>query len=252
MSTLSIFGLVVMAAIFGTSIYRDFEQDTYQLFFTRPITKVAYLGGRFLGSFVICALIFSGLVLGAMAGIFMPWADAARLMPIHLWAHLQPYLLFTLVETFFVGAVFFVVGALTRNIVAVNLQGVVFFALYLMLLVLVQTHPDSLNRAWPSLLDPLGLVAMGKVTRYWTVVEKNAQTIPLAGVMLWNRLIWGGAGALMLAAGLVWFPFSAEALTRRRMKKAPPREAAEGIRAAPAPAAPPMFGRGTLAAQFRA
>src|SRR5262245_1892128 len=159
MSTLSIFGLVVMAAIFGTAIYRDFEQDTYQLFFTRPITKLQYLGGRFLGSFVICALIFSGLFLGAMVGAFMPWADQARLMPIDLWAHLQPYLAFTLVEVFFLGAIFFMVGAVTRNIVAVNLQGVIFFGLYLMLIVLVQTHPDSLNLNWPALLDPLGLTA---------------------------------------------------------------------------------------------
>ena len=140
MSTLTIFGIVVIAAIFGTAIYRDFEQDTYQLFFTRPITKLDYLGGRFLGSFVVCALIFSGLVLGAMAGTFMPWADQARLMPIDLWAHLQPYLMFTLVATFFLGAIFFMVGAVTRSIVAVNLQGVVFFALYL---IVHRAHDDA-------------------------------------------------------------------------------------------------------------
>jgi ABC-2 type transport system permease protein len=40
------FGVIVIAAIFGTSILRDFQRDTYQILFTKPITKFAYLGGR--------------------------------------------------------------------------------------------------------------------------------------------------------------------------------------------------------------
>src|SRR5262245_33970170 len=260
MSTLSIFGLVVIAAIFGTSVYRDFEQDTYQLFFTRPITKLDYLGGRFLGSLIVCALIFSGLIFGAMLGTFMPWADQARLMPINLGAHLQPYLMFTLVETFFLGAIFFMVGAVTRNIVAVNLQGVVFFALYLMMVVLIQTHPESLNLTWPALIDPLGLTATDKITRYWTVMEKNSLTIPFAGVMLWNRLLWLGVGALVLAAGFRLFPFSAEALTRSRSRKGkqrgelqPALQRPTGVGPSPrlSSSQPPTFGARTLAAQWR-
>jgi ABC-2 type transport system permease protein len=39
------FGSIIMAAIFGTSILRDFQRDTYQLVFTKPITKFAYLAG---------------------------------------------------------------------------------------------------------------------------------------------------------------------------------------------------------------
>ncbi|MCI0665113.1 MAG: hypothetical protein L0220_28955, partial [Acidobacteria bacterium] len=93
MSTLTALGLVIISAIFGTSIYRDFEQDTYPMFFTKPIRKIDYLGGRLLGSFVVTMLIFSGLIFGLMIGKFMPWADHARLMPINLWFHLQPFLL---------------------------------------------------------------------------------------------------------------------------------------------------------------
>jgi ABC-2 type transport system permease protein len=65
---MSFFGMLVMAAIFGTSILRDFQRDTYQIIFTKPITKFAYLGGRWAGSFVITVLCFSGLVFGR------PWA----------------------------------------------------------------------------------------------------------------------------------------------------------------------------------
>jgi len=42
---LTAFGSILIAAIFGPSILRDFQEDTYQLLFTKPISKLAYLGG---------------------------------------------------------------------------------------------------------------------------------------------------------------------------------------------------------------
>src|SRR5579875_66781 len=53
------FGMIIISAIFGTSILRDFQRDTYQLIFTKPISKWAYLGGRWAGSFVVSVLVFS-------------------------------------------------------------------------------------------------------------------------------------------------------------------------------------------------
>src|SRR5215469_9434853 len=34
-----VFGIIIIAAIFGTSILRDFQRDTYQLIFTKPVSK---------------------------------------------------------------------------------------------------------------------------------------------------------------------------------------------------------------------
>jgi hypothetical protein len=229
---LTAFGLVVISAIFGTSIYRDFEQDTYQIFFTTPLKKRDYLGGRLLGSAVITALIFSGIIFGLMAGKFMPWADQARLAPINLWFHVQPFLLFTLTEIFFAGALFFMVGALTRNIVFVYLQGVVFLAAQLIFFLLISNNPNNLNNYWAALTDPLGIITLQKVARYWTIAEKNTMTIPFAGVMAWNRLLWLGVGALATAAAFRYFPFSAEALTIKRARKSSVQD--EGEEALPA------------------
>src|ERR1022692_903503 len=74
----TVFGIIVIAAIFGTSVLRDFQRDTYQLLFTKPITKFAYLGGRWAGSFVTCIGVFTGVMLGAWLGTFAPWADHSR------------------------------------------------------------------------------------------------------------------------------------------------------------------------------
>src|SRR5579862_7697355 len=76
-----LFGLIIIAAIFGTSILRDFQRDTYQLIFTKPVSKFAYLGGRWAGSFVVTVLVYSGLILGTYLGTFAPWADQARIGP---------------------------------------------------------------------------------------------------------------------------------------------------------------------------
>jgi ABC-2 type transport system permease protein len=46
------FGSILIAAIFGPAILRDFQRDTYALIFTKPITKFDYLGGKWLASFV--------------------------------------------------------------------------------------------------------------------------------------------------------------------------------------------------------
>ena len=76
-----LFGMIIIAAIFGTSILRDFQRDTYQILFTKPVSKFAYLGGRWAGSLVTTVLVFSGLLIGAYLGTFAPWADHARIGP---------------------------------------------------------------------------------------------------------------------------------------------------------------------------
>ncbi len=78
---ISFFGMIVIAAIFGTSILRDFQRDTIQILFTKPISKFAYLGGRWAGSFVATVFAFSGLLFGEFFGTLAPWADHARIAP---------------------------------------------------------------------------------------------------------------------------------------------------------------------------
>src|SRR5579862_3131363 len=70
---LCLFGIIIIAAIFGTSILRDFQRDTYQLLFTKPISKFDYLGGRWAASFVTCVFVFAGVAVGMWLGTYAPW-----------------------------------------------------------------------------------------------------------------------------------------------------------------------------------
>lgn len=239
MAWLTSFGLVFMPATFGMSILRDFEQDTYQIFFTTPIKKRNYLGGRLLGSLVITTLIFSGIVFGLIAGKFMPWADQTRLAPINVWFHVQPFLLFSVTEIVFVGSMFFMVGALTRNIVFIYAQGIVFLAALLIFHLLVPVFPNALA----ALADPLGIASFEYVSRYWTIAEKNTMTVPFAGMMAWNRLLWLGVGALATAVTFFCFPFSAETLAVKYARKSSVEDAKEK--------APPAFKPAAVAVEQR-
>src|ERR1700733_13194594 len=113
------FGSILIAAIFGPAILRDFQQDTYALIFTKPVTKFDYLGGKWLASFVVTVFVFSGMIVGGIIGTFMPWADKTRLAPVHLIAYLKPFLDVSVINIFFLGALFFCVAALSRRLVVV-------------------------------------------------------------------------------------------------------------------------------------
>jgi hypothetical protein len=219
----ALFGIIVMAAIFGTSILRDFQRDTYQILFTKPISKFSYLGGRWAGSFVITVFAFSGMLFGTFLGTFAPWADHARIGPNHLWTYLQPFLSVTVVQIFFIGSAFFAIAALTRKIFIVYLQGVALFMLYI-IGVTVFSATRSLERFWSGILDPIGLILLDDVTRYWTVIEKNTLFViwspALAnGIFLYNRLLWLAVGLFALASVWILFPMSVEALTARAQSR---------------------------------
>jgi ABC-2 type transport system permease protein len=232
-----LFGIIVIAAIFGTSMLRDFQRNTYQVLFTQPISKFDYLGGRWAGSFVTTVFVFSGMMLGTYLGTFAPWADHTRIDTNRLWTYLQPFFSILVVQIFFIGSAFFAVAALTRKIFIVYLQGVALFMVYVIgITVFFATR--SLEHFWSGVFDPICFILLNDVTRYWTVIERNTQLVTwspalIGGVFLYNRLLWLSVGVVSLATVWALFPMSVEALTARsqgrRAAKAKEQELAEAL-----------------------
>ena len=260
---ISFFGLIVIAAIFGTSILRDFQRDTIQVLFTKPISKFAYLGGRWAGSFVATVFAFSGLLFGEFFGTLAPWADHSRIGPNHLFWYLQPFFSIVVFQIFFLGSLFFLVAALSRKIFIVYLQGAAIFMLYL-IGVNAFGATRSLEHFWSGILDPVGFLYNDAISRYWTVVERNSLLFSwsphaASGVFLYNRLLWGSVGVLSLVAVWKLFPMSVEALTARSSgKRAALARAQDLVEAKPRrslvaarlPSVHQIFGPGTTLEQF--
>src|SRR6266542_2402870 len=124
-------GLIVGGAIVGRAVYQDFEHDSHALFFTKPISKAAYLGGRFAGALVVVLGIYLSIGLGLWLGSRMPWLDQTRLGPTRFAAYAMPYLTSVIPNLPFSGAIFFAVASLARRILPIYVVSIVFVVGYL-------------------------------------------------------------------------------------------------------------------------
>jgi len=198
-SYVTFLGIVVTAAIAGQATFQDIDSRSTDFFYTAPITKFDYLAGRFIGAVVIQLLIFSGVVLGAWVGTRMPWLDPARLGPQYPAAYLQPFVILVLPNLIFISAIFFGLAALGRKMLPVYAGSVIMLIGYF---VAAQLSTSVTVNTRAALADPFGSNAVDRLTQYWTPFQRNTQLIPLAGVLLWNRILW-----LSLAGGVLAFTY---------------------------------------------
>ena len=229
----SFFGVIVVAAISGQATYQDLDSNSTAFFYTAPITKFDYLSGRFLGSLAIQVVIFASVGLGAWAGTRMPWLDAARVGPQTFYSYFQPYLTMVIPNLVFISAIFFALAALGKKMLPVYAGSVILLIGYF---VASQLSSDLTMSTLGAMVDPFGGNAITRITQYWTPFQRNTQIIPLAGVLLWNRLLWLGIGAAILGATYVRFSFSHAAVGRasRSLKTEDAAETIPTSRALPA------------------
>ena len=88
-----------------------------------------------------------------------------------------------------------------------------------------------------ALVDPFGLGAFTLATKYWTAAERNTQLPAMAGVILWNRVIWLGAASCCWAPPGCCSDAKASGRARRWLEKRwpmPSRCAADAASGSPA------------------
>ena len=207
---LSLLGLIITAALAGQATYQDVDNNCDSFFYTAPIRKLDYLGGRFLGSLAIQLVIFASVGMGIWFGLRMPFLDQAKIGPERFMSYLQPYLILVLPNLLFLSAIFFCFAALGRKMLPVYAGSVVLLIGYLFVGTL---FADANRSALFALLDPFGDRAVSRLTQYWTPFERNNQLIPLAGVVLYNRLLWLSVSAALFV--FTYFKFHrSQALSR--------------------------------------
>ncbi len=218
-SVLGIFGTTVMAAIMGRAVQQDFEYRTQSFFFTAPISKAQYLGGRFVGALGVVLVVFTSISLGAFCATLLPGMDAERLGANRWAAYLLPLAYLMLPNALLIGGVFFSLAAASRKMLPVYVGSVLVLIGWLLSSQLLR---DIDNKTLAALIDPFGSRALSRLAEYWTIAERNARLIPLEGVLLWNRLLWLGIAIVICAACLWRFSFTAAAQERvsKRTRKA--------------------------------
>ncbi len=204
--------MILASMIMGVSVLRDFEYNIEALVFSAPIQKKDYLLGRFLGSFAVLLFAFTGVVFGMMLGEFMPWTNPEDLLEFNAFIYLKTFLMVTLPTLFFGASLFFITGALSRNLVVVYTQGIILFVVFML------TKAIS-NEFWQAILDPFSLTTSTFATKSWSPLEKSIVELPFTGAFLYNKLFWISLGVIALICGYKKFNFNIVKEKRTRRKK---------------------------------
>ena len=244
----SFYGVIITAALAGQATYQDIDHNCAAFFYTAPISKFDYLGGRFLGSIVVQLLIFSSVGLGTWVGTHMPWLDRTRFGPENFLGYLQPYFVLVLPNLFFTTAIFFAIAVLARKMLPVYVGSVLLLVGYF---AAAQLSNNPIVTPLAALADPFGANAFGRITQYWTPFERNTRLIPLAGILLANRALWIGVGIVILGVAYSRFSFARALSVGKRRQQADTQEIETFVPAARLlPVVHPVFSLGASFGQL--
>jgi hypothetical protein len=215
---LAMFGMLIVAGVAGRAACRDFESRADPLFFTAPVGKGTYLGGRFLEATITLAVVFSFIGLGLYVATLAPGMEPLKLGPNRLMSYVQPYLLLVIPNIFILGALFFSFALVVRKMAAIYTTSIVLLTGFLG----ASMVSDKIENRWiAALIDPFGNEALDRTTQYWTIFEKNTRLLRLEGPLLWNRVFWLSLSIGVLVAAFRMFRMNHAASRAASLEEAP-------------------------------
>ena len=214
---LSVVSLLFTMMLIGRTVAKDFETGIFEILFSYPLTKMNYLGGRFLGGFLANLLIFLGIFLGFEIGFLMN--DPNLSGSFRIGSYLLPLFLTIIPNTLLAGAIFFRLATLSRKLVSTYLAGVAILAVYGIVSAGFRfIESDTVK----ILLDPFGINGLSVLTKFWTVADMNQNLMPINGAFIFNRVIWIGVSLLILAGTFRKFKFVAVLESKKEKKSKEP------------------------------
>ncbi|HEV7906426.1 MAG TPA: ABC transporter permease [Pyrinomonadaceae bacterium] len=139
------------AVIMGDPVIRDFRTGVDPLIFSKPVRRAPYLLGKFFGNFFVLVCCQAAFVLTTFA---LQWFPKSNLVvqPPRILPYFKHFLFFVVISHLLLAAVYFTVGALTRNAKIVYGLAVSFYPLYIAYqLLLLKVLPER----WALALDPM-------------------------------------------------------------------------------------------------
>ncbi|MEO7072334.1 MAG: M1 family aminopeptidase [Rhodanobacter sp.] len=221
LSVLTVLSMFLVTVFVAGAALRDFELRTAELFFTTPMSRGAYLGGRFAAGYVASLLILAACALGLALGGMMPWLDAARIGPADWHGYAWAWTVMVMPDMLFIAALLYLLATVTRSMLATYIGIIAYFVLQG---VVGQLTKDVNNHFVAALLDPFGARTLALVTRYWSAYQSNHELPALSGVLLFNRVLWISVSLGLLAVTYALFRPNREGLKlpRRRKRAEPP------------------------------
>jgi hypothetical protein len=198
----TVVAMFIVTLFIASPVLRDVELGMADMIFSTPMRKRDYLFGRFAAGLLACLSIFVLVSFGIMLGTVMPWVDVARIGPFAISPYLWGFAVFVVPNMLLIGAFLMLLAATTRSILLVYVGVIIFFVLWSVAGVFSR---DISNEWLVVLMDPFGLRAFARMTRYFSTAEANSALPPISGFILVNRALWSAVALLLLALTLVLF-----------------------------------------------
>ena len=213
----SLISMFVVTIFIAGGVLRDGEVGISDMLFATPMKKRDYLVGRFGAGLVACLFIFALIVAGMMLGPLMPWVDSQRVGPFPGAAFLWGLGVIVIPNLFFIGALLMLLAATTRSIMMVYVGVMAFFVLW----IVAGRFTSNIDNEWIAVLvDPFGIRALARATRYFSTAESNSGLPDIGGFMLANRALWSAVGVTLVGLTLALFKPQRAGTGRRLFGKA--------------------------------
>ena len=216
--------LLIVAAVAGDAATRDVRTRLEPLMHAAPVGRASYLGGRFLGAFIVAAMLAAAVpVVRFLVPLAQPELAAQVIGPFRSVAYVQAYFLLMLPNAFVATALLFSMATLVRHPLgswfgaALVLAGGQFSHSY---------FGDFLGR-WDlaQTFDFSGLTALDVMVQTWSPVELNQRLIGPESVLLWNRALWLAIACAVLLLAFRRFDFGGNAGAVQWWRRGPLRPA---------------------------
>lgn len=200
---LGLITILACVALMAGCVQKDFQYNCFSFYFTKPISKFNYLIGRFSASFLLSMFVMMALLIGLWLSLLFAPNNNNQLGEFKFANFFIPFVLFTLLNTFTIGALFFSLVTWTRNMTS----GYVGSLIFLVIAGVARTITSDIdNKTLAAIIDPFGQQALDITTEYWTPAESNTRMIPFSGYILYNRLFWFALSCGLIA--ITYFKFN--------------------------------------------
>ncbi len=202
--------VVIGGGIAGEAATRDFQTWMHPLSFTTPVSKIDFLGGRFLAALMLNTMILLTMFIGFLLTIYIFPAGLKNVGPFQMENYLSNFGFLAFPTVVATTAIQFTFAALSRRAIGGYIASIaiIIFSQFAGTTVRFALDWEILGK----LMDLLG-TSIAAEMEGWTPIESNTRLIQLEGIWLWNRLMWFAIAAAVLP--LAYFSFKMEHVTQK-------------------------------------
>ena len=178
-----LFGVPIFnAMIMGDAVIRDFRVRVDPLIFSKPPTRAQYLFGKFFGNFLVLLSCMAAYPLTLMVlQAFRP--SQMVVQPFKVFPYFTHFFFFVVITQLAFAALFFMVGALTRNNKIVYFLAISFYPIFIASMLFL------VNGRWKTLLDPFLLNSGPSKNGFGNSADYlNQYVYSYTPDMIWNRV----------------------------------------------------------------